>query len=420
MINQKSINVIEKEARFSKNFTRPLYQNYNIVKMIEIIKYFFGINKNINFPSDLININKKPKKVIVFLIDGFGWRFIEEFKDHPFIQWIVKNGILSKITSQFPSTTSAHVTLFHTGQSVGESGIYEWYYYEPKVDDIVCPLLFSFAGDQKSNTLKNVNIRPEKILPKKSFYQLLNKYQIDSYIFQSREYTPSTYSNAVFKKATVIPYRTLAEGITWLINLFHRPNNPAYFFLYFDKIDSISHAYGPNSSYVKNEIINFLTLIEKIFLPFLEKNKNETAFLMTADHGHMDVNRQTTFYLNKKIPKIKKFLLTNKSGKLLVPAGSPRDFFLYVKKSALFEVKKILQKRLKGIAEIYLTNELIANNFFGENISRTFLSRLGNIVILPYKNQSVWWFEKNRFEMKFFGHHGGLSKEEIEIGLFFV
>ncbi len=420
MINQKSIKTIENEAYFSKEFIKPLYHSYNIIKVIEIIKYLFGINNKINFPYDLINVNKKPKKIIVFLIDGFGWRFIEEFKDHPFIQWIIKNGILSKITSQFPSTTSAHVTLFHTGQPVGKSGIYEWYYYEPKIDDIICPLLFSFAGDQKRDTLKKVNIKPEKILSQETFYQLLDRYQIHSYIFQSREYTPSTYSNCVFKKANVIPYRTLSEGITWLINLFNQENNPAYFFLYFDKIDSISHTYGPNSFYVKNEITNFLTFLEKIFLPFLENNRKETVFLMTADHGHMNVDPATTFYLNKRIPSIKKFLLSNKNGKLLVPAGSPRDLFLYVKKEFLFQAKKILEKRLKGIAEVYLTNELIENNFFGEKISRKFLSHLGNLVVLPYENRTVWWFEKNRFEMKFFGHHGGLSKEEMEVGLFFV
>ncbi len=418
MINQKSIKTIE-EARFSKNFIRPLYHSYNIVKVIEIVKYLFGINKNINFPSDLINSNKKPKKVIVFLIDGFGWRFIEQFKNYPFIQWIIKNGVLSKITTQFPSTTAAHVTLFHTGQPVGESGIYEWNYYEPKIDDVISPLLFSFAGDKKRATLKNINLKPEKILPQKTFYQLLSRHQINSYVFQSNEYTPSTYSDVVFKKAKVVPYRTLPEAITWLINLCHQNNHPTYYFLYFDKIDSISHVYGPDSSYAKNEIANFLTLLEKIFLPFLEHNRKKTAFLMTADHGHMNVSPETTFYLNKRIPSIKKYLLTNKEGKLLAPAGSPRDLFLYVKAEFLPRVKKILKKRLKGIAEVYLTNELLENNFFGEKISRNFLSRLGNLVILPYENQTVWWFEKNRFEMKFFGHHGGLSKEEMEVGLFF-
>ncbi len=42
---------------------------------------------------------------------------------------------------------------------------------------------------------------------------------------------------------------------------------------------------------------------------------------------------------------------------------------------------------------------------------------MGNLVILAYKGESVWWYQKNRFEQKFYGHHGGLTKEEMEIPL---
>jgi hypothetical protein len=44
------------------------------------------------------------------------------------------------------------------------------------------------------------------------------------------------------------------------------------------------------------------------------------------------------------------------------------------------------------------------------------LSRLGNLVILPYEQESVWWYEKG-FEQKHYGHHGGLTPQEAEIPL---
>src|SRR5215211_4508497 len=58
--------------------------------------------------------------VVLFLIDGFGWRFFERFQDAPFIQRIAKHCNIEKLTSQFPSTTAAHLTTIHTGLSVGQ------------------------------------------------------------------------------------------------------------------------------------------------------------------------------------------------------------------------------------------------------------------------------------------------------------
>jgi predicted AlkP superfamily pyrophosphatase or phosphodiesterase len=189
--------------------------------------------------------------------------------------------------------------------------------------------------------------------------------------------------------------------------------------LYFDVIDSISHQYGPNSNQLENEILIFLDIMEKIFLPNFTKLRN-VIFMMTADHGHVEVDPKTCFYINKKFPSIKNYLKTNKEGKLLAPAGSPRDLFLCIKDEYLERIKRILEKKLNGIAEIFETKQLIKDGFFGEKISKKFLNRVGNLVILPYKNYTVWWYEKGRFEQKFFGHHGGLTKEEMEIGLFVV
>ena len=54
--------------------------------------------------------------------------------------------MVEKLTAQFPSTTAAQITTIHTGQTVGEHGLFEWNYYEPVLDAVIAPLLFSFAG----------------------------------------------------------------------------------------------------------------------------------------------------------------------------------------------------------------------------------------------------------------------------------
>jgi len=66
-----------------------------------------------------------------------------------------------------------------------------------------------------------------------------------------------------------------------------------------------------------------------------------------------------------------------------------------------------------------VTSELIGNGFFGsEAPSRRLLDRVGNLVILPYARETVWWYEPERFVQSSYGHHGGLTPEEMETPLF--
>ena len=91
--------------------------------------------------------------------------------------------------------------------------------------------------------------------------------------------------------------------------------------------------------------------------------------------------------------------------------------FLYVEDELLDEAQEFLSSRLAGKAEVAKTEWLIENGYFGLEISQKFRTRVGNLVILPYRSESVWWYEKDRFEQRFYGHHGGLTPQEMEIPL---
>jgi hypothetical protein len=112
-----------------------------------------------------------------------------------------------------------------------------------------------------------------------------------------------------------------------------------------------------------------------------------------------------------------KFLQRTRAGQFKIPAGSPRDYFLYVKPDRLDDAREFFAQRFQGTADVRKVSEMIDEGYFGPRISDEFLARVGNLVILPYKNESVWWYEKDKFEQRYFGHHGGLSKEEMEIPL---
>jgi hypothetical protein len=141
---------------------------------------------------------------------------------------------------------------------------------------------------------------------------------------------------------------------------------------------------------------------------------------MTADHGQVEIDPKTTIYLNINpgFAGVERFLKTNRKGQMLVPAGSARDMFLYVKDDLLDEAQAFLATRLDGRADIVKTEYLMNEGYFGPEISTRFRERVGNLVILPYRYESVWWYEKNKFEQLFCGHHGGLTPQEMETILY--
>jgi len=54
---------------------------------------------------------------------------------------------------------------------------------------------------------------------------------------------------------------------------------------------------------------------------------------------------------------------------------------------------------------------------FGPAPTDALLSRLGDVVCLPFPGEAVYWLEPGRFEQHFLGQHGGLSPDELEIPL---
>lgn len=150
-----------------------------------------------------------------------------------------------------------------------------------------------------------------------------------------------------------------------------KESGKSYFCFYYGGIDAIGHHYGTDSRYFDSEVDLLFTTMERIFMKFVEGKIEDTIILLSADHGQTNVNPKTTFYLNREIQDISKYLKTTKQGKPIVPAGSCRDMFLHVKEDSIKVLSKILIHKLEGKAEIFESEELIQAGFFGKkNITR--------------------------------------------------
>lgn len=415
MINTKSLQAV-KESTFSKSFIKPLYSSYCFSNIPPTIANLLTGEDRPALPRDVLSsTTKQVEKVVLLLVDGFGWQFVDRFTPkYPFLQRLKEQGVLSKLTTQFPSTTPAELTTLYTGQPVGEHGVYEWFYYEPKLDALMSPLLFSFAGKKVPNTLVPTGIRPEELFPSSNFAEYLAERNVATYTFRNADYLGAPYDSVMFRGATNYGFSSLDEGCKKLAGALLGNPGKGYYHMYYDKIDQACHKYGPDSVEFEEAVDLFCTTMEEAFIQPVAGKLDKTVFMMTADHGQVAIEPEKTIYLNKEYPQCEKWMQTNKRGELLVPAGACRDLFLHIKDEHLDEAEQFFKEKLSDFCEMYRVEYLITEGFFGANVSDTFRSRVGNLVLLCTSSVPVWWYEQDRFEVVYRGHHGGLTRPEAE------
>lgn len=387
----------------TKDFIFPDYNGKNFINIINSIKHNYGINDGMTLENKKIKkvlLNKE--KVVFILVDAFGWKFYKGIReDSKFFKEIRKRGIEEKITSQFPSTTTAHVTSVVTGKDVSTHGFFEWFTYDSKIDEVFTPFLFDYEGK-------------EEILPNDNLFKELKENGVCSTIITPSYINNSYYSRELFKDGKVKGYDSVEEMFDILLQGIKKDKGKNFYYIYYPQIDSIGHEYGMSSYKAYFEINNFIKALDNFYNNVLDKGVNEGIFILSADHGQMEIKDK--IYLNELIPNIEEYMVKDSKGKSIVPVGYNRDMFLYIKKEFETYVYQFLKEKLKDKGEIYLVKDLIDKGIF-INPSETFLSRVGNIVIIPYDGYGVWWYEKGKYEISLKGSHGGLTKDEMEIPL---
>jgi hypothetical protein len=98
---------------------------------------------------------------------------------------------------------------------------------------------------------------------------------------------------------------------------------------------------------------------------------------------------------------------------VLAPAGSARDLFLHCRPETLEEVVDGLTRRVGERATVHRVADMVAAGWLGA-VGERLRARLADVCVLPTGGETVWWRERHRFDMRFRGHHGGLSEDEAQ------
>ena len=421
MIFEEATNAIRNQSGYS-NFLYPRYEENCISNIPGTILDLFNV-KNNTLSKLPIKIDKQVKdevdKVVLFVLDGFGHnQFLRYYKGHKFLSILAEKSNIYPLTSVFPSQTTNALTTLNTGLTPQEHGLFEYYIYLKEVDSIVNTLRFEPIGSKKRNEFVEKGFNPNILFRGKTIQKSLKEAGVESFTHIYASYAYSHYSKLLFANSTFIPSLKSSDLIVTLKKKLEQTKGPAYFFVHLSNLDTISHEYGPNSYEYNAELSAISYLLNKELIQKINpETAKQTLLLMTSDHGGVNIVPEDTTYLNG-FTDVLRNLKQGKTGKTILPTGSARDVFLHVKEEKLTETQELLKKKIGNKAKIVKTKDALNKGLFGRGeITRQFTDRAGNLLILPYRNETVWFEHFTNIKYNPVGQHGGLNKEEMLVPL---
>ena len=402
------------------DFLYPCYEENCISNIPGTILDLFGVNNKLSKLPILDNgINDEVNKVVLFVLDGFGYnQFLRYHKDNKFLAKLAEKSEVFPLTSIFPSQTTNALTTLNTGLTPQEHGLFEYYLYLKEVGSIVNTLRFEPLGSKHRNELIESGFNPNILFNGNTIQNTLKEAGVKSFTHIYASYAYSQYSKLLFEDSTLIPSLKSSDLIVTLKKKLEKEKGPAYFFVHMSNMDTISHEYG-SKSYEYNAELSAITYLlnEELLEKIDPKTAKETLVLITADHGGVTIVPQNTTYLNG-FPDILENLQSGKAGKRILPTGSARDVFLHVKEEKLTETSELLLEKIGDKAKVVETKEAINYGLFGRGEIRSqFVDRAGNLLILPYRNETVWFEHFKDIKYNPVGQHGGLNEEEMLVPL---
>jgi hypothetical protein len=417
IVDELEQTIVESQQR--GEFIYPFYPKYCFSNIPSTILDLFGIQtRRPRLPPELYEnagYLEDASKIVLLVIDAFGYhQWLRSYRDYSFFDTLSQKGILLPLTSVFPSTTAAALTTLNTGLTPQEHAVHEWYVYLKEIDMIIKTLPFTPLGGEGQDELLALGIDPTILYEGNTVYQTLAHEGVQSFTLVKASYAHSCYSTLIHQGSTIIPFFNHADLVVRLRKLLEDEEGPAYIYAYVDDLDIIEHIYGPYTDEYSSQLSLLSYALQGEFLGKLEKRAaQDTLLLVTSDHGQVNIAPNETIYLNN-FPELEQAFLKGTKGNRVLPTGSARDVFLHVEADKRGDMQWFLSDKLAGKAQVMSTKEAIELELFGMGKpSKEFFDRVGDLLILPYNNHTVWYEHVKGKKLHFLGYHGGLTKEEM-------
>lgn len=374
------------------------YPDYNnsILNLITSILKHYKVETNHTSLKKLDKILEKNYKNVVFIVlDGMGEHILNNISKDGFF----KKHELDCITSVYPSTTTAALTTYYSGKPPYESGWIAWSQYFKEYGRAINVLQHkeSYQNDTLENNTMDIYT---KIINYEPVFSRIEKASPDVKAYEIMPDYSDKRANLTIK-ANDIP--SICENIKNLCN----SDGKKFIMAYCDNPDNLLHKFGCTSIEAKNMVLEAESNIENLC-----NNLKETLVIVSADHGHKNVNK---VYSIIDYPEIQDCLI-------MPPSLEPRVLSFWVKEDKKEKFKELFNKEFSNDFMLLTKEEFLDKHFLGYgNQHKKIDDFIGNFIALSISDAVIkieTYLAPNIDNKK--SRHCGLTKDEMEVPLIVI
>ena len=376
------------------------YPDYNnsILNLITSVLKYYKVETNHTSLEKLDKVLEKNYKNVVFIVlDGMGEHILKNISENGFFR---KNE-LDCITSVYPSTTTAALTTYYSGKPPYESGWIAWSQYFKEYGRAID--MFSHKESYQNDNLKNV--RMDVFREVVNYEPIFSRIEKASPDVKTYELTPD-YSEIHAKRSVrANDVEQICESIEMICS--SENDQRKFVMAYCDNPDSLLHKYGCSAQEVKDMVIDAQNRIENMC-----KNLKDTVVIISADHGHKDINKAHSIL---DYPEIQDCLI--------MPVSlESRSLTFWVKEDRKKEFEDLFNKEFSEEFLLLTKEEFEEKHFLGYgNKHKKIDDFIGNYVALSISD-AIIRIETQLAEGKKVkkSTHCGLTKDEMEVPLIVI
>jgi hypothetical protein len=322
---------------------------------------------------------REAQSVVLFVVDGLGWRLVEQHRD---IMPTVSALVGGSISTVVPSTTTTALTSLTTGLPPAEHGIVGYRLFVG--GQVMNVLRWSMSSERRPPD-------PEDLQPRLAF----NGEPIPVVTgagFASTGFTSVHLRGARFcgwhgvSSIGVHCRRLLVEG-------------ERFVYAYYGNADIVFHMHGLTDDFLVAE----LAFVDRLVADLLDSIPSSSALVVSADHGHVQFERWIE--------------VTPLDGLVAAQSGEARFRYLHARRGAERELLAAATELYSSEAWVLSRERLVEEGWLGpQSPSGEVRRRLGDVVLAA--REPVGFLDPaNAGEQRLRSGHGSLTPGEMLVPL---